>query len=98
MNACHHCLEAFTAKTDMQVYCSKECSYEATKIKRREKRRLEAISRRMKECRYCANGCGARLSAYNEGTVCSNCNVDNSVVDQAVENLKGYFDFEVDGG
>jgi len=93
VSICQYCYSRFEGKSG-QVYCNKDCSIQATKIKRKERQKLESIKQRMKTPRFCANGCGTKLSAYNDKRICTSCKVDKNKVSRAIESLKDLFEFE----
>lgn len=71
------CAKDFNAKTHNQKYCSDECCRIATnkKIMEKyyEKKAIRSGSKR--ECKHC----GARLSRYNQSSICSKCEKNSAI-------------------
>ena len=87
-------MESFKPSVDYQIYCSTECREMATKAKVKERARIKSIRKRALKKRYCSNGCGTKLSVYNDAKVCMKCSVDQKLVDKAIQNIKDFFEFE----
>ncbi len=74
MNVCAYseCGLPFKAKTHNQRYCTDECCRKATNA-RLMKQYYEKKARRQGHIRVCKNGCGTRLSRYNDTDECQSC-------------------------
>ncbi len=94
MKVCQWCFELFDSPVKYQVYCGADCRTEATKQKVKDRARLESIKRRYNKKRYCANGCGTRLNAYNDSKICNKCKVDDKKVNNALDIISRLFEFE----
>jgi len=71
------CAKEFDAKTHNQKYCSDECCRIATNKKIMEKYyEKKAIKSGAK--RLCTE-CGARLSRYNQLSICSKCEKNSAI-------------------
>ena len=94
MSRCALCAAHFEPTTSYQIYCSVGCREESTKKKSRERARSAAIKRRRKSKRMCANGCGTKLSVYNDDKVCNRCKQNDKLVNLALKNIERFFKYE----
>lgn len=91
MKHCQWCDSAFTSNISYQIYCSPDCRELATKEKIAERyAQLRIKKRRNKDrrCRQCTN----KLSAYNDGPLCSACTINFKEVNDALKDIKGLSD------
>jgi hypothetical protein len=70
--AYNECGVMFIASTHNQKYHTDECCRRATNARLMEQY-YERKARRQGRVRVCANGCGTRLSRYNDGKICQKC-------------------------
>jgi len=84
---CNWCDVQFETNIKYQVYCSAECREEATKEKISQ--RYEIVRRRKmhSKTRLC-KGCGKKLSAYNDDTICNFCLTSPNDVTKALKEIK----------
>ena len=96
MKQCNWCGHNFSATVSYQIYCSVECRVEATKEKVHERQRLLRRKHFLEKIRYCAGGCGSKLSPYNESQFCPDCYINKKQVAKALKELKrlGIIDYE----
>jgi hypothetical protein len=91
MKHCQWCDASFESKVSYQIYCSSECRESATKEKIAERYAIARINKRIKQTRLC-KGCGQRLSAYNDDSICFTCMVDPREVGKTLREIKGMAD------
>jgi hypothetical protein len=75
------CAKDFEPKTHNQKYCSDDCCRVATNKKIMEKY-YEKKAIRSGSKRYCKK-CSSRLSRYNQLSICSKCEKNNSSSDRS---------------
>ena len=90
---CEWCDESFTAKVKYQIYCSPECRQDATKEKIAQRYIQEKTKKRALVNRFCKS-CGAKLSMYNNSTLCEQCDVNPTDVSKALKDIKKLIDDE----
>lgn len=82
---CAHteCDNNFEPKTHNQKYCSDECCKIATSIKIKQKYRdnKDRLSGKARTCK--TNGCKHKLSKYNTGNFCNECERKDEINDRA---------------
>ena len=94
MKTCAWCANEFAPKVSYQIYCSFECRDQATKNKIAERYQLTRIKNRSKRQRKCAGGCGTTLSIYNDSKLCSSCETNQKNLEQALKEIKRFFNYE----
>jgi hypothetical protein len=88
---CSWCDHQFDTKIKYQIYCSAQCREAATKEKINERYIRERTQKRAKKKRYCSS-CNTLLSMYNDSTTCQSCDVDKSIVNKILKDMKGLSD------
>lgn len=88
MKSCDWCNKQFDPAVSYQIYCSIGCREEATKEKIAERHKFLKIKNRRSKQRACSGGCGGRLSAYNEDTICASCSVNIKEVTLGLKEIK----------
>lgn len=71
------CGREFNPTNHNMKYCSDECCRRATNA-RLMAQYYERKARRQGRIRVCANGCGTRLSRYNDGKICQKCEAERA--------------------
>lgn len=66
------CGREFEPNRHNQKFCSDDCCRRATNARLMEQYYARK-ARRQGQARLCANGCGTRLSRYNDGNLCGAC-------------------------
>lgn len=94
MKICDWCGTDFTPNVSYQIYCSIECRELSTKNKVNERYLKKKRKRLSEKQRKCAGNCGTVLSVYNQELFCSKCSVNEKVVNKALRELRGLFDYE----
>ena len=90
---CEWCDHSFTPAVAYQIYCSATCREDATKEKIRARYFLQRLKKRASKPRLCRS-CGIPLSVYNDGAICSSCDVDPKELKDALKELKGMMNDE----
>lgn len=88
MKQCNWCGKHFEASVSYQVYCSLDCREQATKEKIAERHTQLKRQRRKSRDRLCANGCGTKLSVYNDYNICDKCYIDNKEVNRKIKQIR----------
>jgi len=88
MKHCSWCDNTFKSDISYQIYCSSECREAATKEKISERYIVSRRQKRKGKNRRCKM-CQAKLSIYNDETLCNNCNINPSDVQKALKEIKG---------
>lgn len=80
----------FQPKTHNQRYHTSECCRQATNNRIMENY-YERKARRQGHLRVCANGCGTKLSRYNDEKICGKCmaNADTTTRSELLRMLSG---------
>lgn len=91
MKHCQWCDSTFSPAVSYQIYCSAECREYATKEKIAERYALLRVKKRRNKDRRCRQ-CDNKLSAYNDGPLCSSCHINNKEVNDALKELRGLSD------
>lgn len=86
---CEWCDGNFIGKVSYQIYCSPECRELATKEKIAERYAIARRARMANKDRPCRS-CGARLSIYNDDSLCQKCLVNPVDVKKALKEIKGF--------
>lgn len=94
MKICDWCGIDFVPNVSYQIYCSSECRESSTKEKVNERYQKKKRKKLSEQRRTCAGGCGTILSVYNDQTFCGKCLVNDKMVNRALKELKGLFDYE----
>jgi methylphosphotriester-DNA--protein-cysteine methyltransferase len=76
---CLWCGDKFTASKSNQVYCKTECTRKASNQKIIE--RYHASKAAKVNDRFCAD-CNAKLSRYNEDSICNPCRQNKKELDR----------------
>jgi 5-methylcytosine-specific restriction endonuclease McrA len=85
---CQWCDNTFETSISYQIYCSPGCRDGATKEKIAQRYALTRRSKRLGKDRKCKS-CGAKLSIYNDDTLCSICHVNPTDVNKALKEIRG---------
>jgi hypothetical protein len=88
LKQCEWCSKQFSPSVSYQIYCCTGCRDEATKEKIAERHKFLKIKNRRSKVRFCAGGCGGKLSVYNEDTVCASCSVSIKEVNLGLKEIK----------
>lgn len=88
MKHCQWCDNQFETKVSYQIYCSAECREAATKEKIAQRYLLTRITNRIGKKRVCKS-CKAKLSIYNDESVCNKCAIDPDEISRALREIKG---------
>jgi hypothetical protein len=91
---CIQCDNQFVTKNKNQIYCSAECRSVATKEKILQRYKYSKTQSRLGKTRLCAGGCGTKISIYNDAGFCESCGMSNKKLNQALKEIKRYFDYE----
>ena len=90
MKQCNWCDKAFRPSVSYQIYCSTECRDESTKEKIAERHKILRRKKRKDKTRFCASGCGTKLSLYNEDKVCNTCAINSKQVNKKIKEIKDF--------
>jgi hypothetical protein len=85
---CQWCDNTFETEVSYQIYCSVDCRESATKEKIAERYQKTRRNRMMKKARHCQS-CNAKLSAYNDESLCQACLINPKEVMRALKEIKG---------
>ena len=85
---CSWCDHQFKTKVKYQIYCSVECREAATKEKINQRYIRQRAQNRANKARHC-NQCGVILSMYNNSSTCQSCDIDKSIVNKILRDIKG---------
>ena len=85
---CSWCDKHFETKITYQIYCSAECREAATKEKIAQRYAIKKRSQRKNRDRKCKS-CNAKLSNYNDDSLCTLCTVNPQDVVKALKEIKG---------
>lgn len=88
MKHCQWCDTSFNSTVSYQIYCSPECRTFATRQKIAERYLVSRRNDRLNKTRSCKS-CGAKLSIYNDASICSACDVNPTDVKKALKEIKG---------
>lgn len=91
---CQWCDKSFSSSNKNQIYCGPECRKLATKEKIMQRYKVSKARSRSGKDRKCAGGCGTTLSIYNDIGFCNSCMINKRKVDQALKEIKEFFDYE----
>ena len=91
---CSWCDDSFKTENSNQIYCGSKCRSSATKEKIIQRYKITKAQNRIGKERYCAGGCNAMLSIYNNNTFCNVCLVNNKKTEKFIKDLKDFFDYE----
>lgn len=86
MIQCAWCLELFEPTTVSQIYHSAECRQQATRQRIAEQYKIRR--RVKKKIKYCSNGCGTKLSIYNESSYCTICMANKKEFKNLIREIK----------
>lgn len=56
--------------------------------------KVSKAASRVGKNRKCAGGCGTRISIYNDVGFCNVCMVSKKKLDQALKEIRDFFDYE----
>jgi hypothetical protein len=91
---CQWCDKQFSSSNKNQIYCNAECRKLATKQKILQRYKVTKVKSRSGKERKCAGGCDTTLSIYNDVGFCNTCMMSKRKLDQALKEIKDYFDYE----
>lgn len=91
---CQQCDKQFSSNNKNQIYCSADCRTVATKEKIMQRYKVSKAQSRVGKDRRCAGGCGTIVSIYNNVGFCNTCMVSKRKLDQAIKDIKEYFQYE----
>lgn len=89
MKQCRWCDNPFQTDVSYQIYCSPECRKEATREKIAERHKVLKRKSRKNKTRFCAGGCGAVLSMYNDSNMCDHCYISAKTWSKVMKEIKG---------
>lgn len=88
MKQCSWCDKLFKPTVSYQIYCSTECRDESTKQKIVERHKVLRRRKRKEKIRFCAGGCGTKLSLYNDDKMCNACSINSKQVNKKIKEIK----------
>lgn len=95
MKLCSWCDTKFAPAVSYQIYCSEQCRNAATKEKIVERHKILKRKKRFGKIRVCRS-CQEKLSVYNDGPLCDSCEIDPTLLNRALKELKrlGIIEYE----
>lgn len=93
MDRCAWCDAEFDKVHPQQIYCSVVCRGEASKESARRYAKIAKYKARVGKKRLCKS-CSTPLSVYNDHQLCSVCEIKESLVKRALNNIKDFIDYE----
>jgi hypothetical protein len=88
MKNCSWCDTEFKTNISYQIYCSPNCREEATKQKIAQRYIVTRRKKRKGKTRLCKQ-CNEILSMYNDDSICAFCNINPSIVEKALKEIRG---------